>query len=185
MSERSGIVVVDRLWFWRIRPKGRDPVVPLNRREALLAYRGLDGRVWPEPHPDIATENGFAPATAISEVRNYVAVHASEGWDVVFAAPTDLSMQSPSTLGLTFLGIDMGYFESEMAHFSSVLNEIVFGHVPQMTPLATRLNSALLFRSEADAEHALRVRTDLLRTDADLERDDAEVKLFSIYAIML
>ncbi len=43
------------------------------------------------------------------------------------------------------LGIDLGYFHSRWSHYSTILNEILFGTQPARRAYAERLNENLLF----------------------------------------
>jgi hypothetical protein len=82
---------------------------------------------------------------------------------------------SSATLDVTpeFLGFDVGMFNSEWSHCSSILNEVLFGNEPKMRAFAARLNEALLLSTADDVRELLALRESLLKRGAALEDCEA------------
>ncbi len=133
----------------------REPVPPLTQEQANN-YRGFDGYPWPQD-TGIARTDGLADPTAYDAIRS----SKSESDDLVYlcigAEPGPISAAG----GMRFLGFDFGYFANEYSHFSSVLSEVAFGSISEMTRFAARLNQSLLLETLADVTELRRLRESL------------------------
>lgn len=187
MSNRDrGVLAVNRQALLRQAMsrggiQSRTPSVNLTHEDIFRRYRGFDGESWPErDHPEFDTENGLASLSSMSAVQQYIDRLDPHGeCDLILVDSTVSADYEPSDVGQKFLGFDVGIFESESSHFSSILNEVIYGHEPEMRAFAALLNEALLFSTVDDARdlHALRER--LLKRGADLE----DCGVFHTYAV--
>lgn len=176
-----GILAVDRQHMLRQAVSGgvlmsRAPAVPMSAEMIFATYRGFDGLAWPASLPPVfKTESGLAATSVMASARSY----ADQLVDCDLIILADLTTNADFS-GLGLLGFDVGYFESEWSHFSSILNEVLFGSEAEMRAYAKRLNSSLLFASGSDAADMLLTREQLLCRGADLEGGDLQT--IRIYA---
>jgi hypothetical protein len=147
--------------------------------EVRRRYRGFDGVAWPgETIRDIGLSDGLAPISELRRLVPYVA--GVEGVDLVYCV---IGSSEPRD-DLRFLGYDVGWYTSEYSHFSVILHEIIFGHLPRLTAYAEQLNEALLFDSlqavaDVIADRSLESR----RPGADLEdANDEEIAPVMVFA---
>jgi hypothetical protein len=184
-SSILGVIAVDRLWLLeRARAsgvrKGPSPALDMTEEEVFRRYRGFDGQVWPvREHPDFATKDGLAPLSALPAVRRYVAT-LDPRCEIVILSTNELQTNGDGNEKLRFVGWDVGFFESEWSHFSSILHECVFGSDEVLRSYAERLNSSVLFEHQADALAFLGARAEAAGRGAELE-SDAEFAAFAIH----
>jgi hypothetical protein len=186
VQKRAGILVVDRVGCLRGRgpvgPPKRPPVLGKTNEEVLRGYRGFDGLVWPEmSNRGLRVAEGLAPVRDANEVRAYARSlpYASE-CDVVglaFAAET----RAFDSKEWHFIGIDVGYFESEWSLFSVILNEIIYGIHPALVDVASELNESFLLGSHRRAARLLELRAQVERSGADVERGGPPMTAIEIY----
>jgi len=179
-----GLLVVDRTYLLELRKSSRslskvDAAVRGTDAFIFQSYEGFDGQSWPGASlAGFTLFNGLAPAASYHKVRAYY-----EG--LVNRADCDLIAlnENPDVEGVqfTFVGYDVGYYESEHSHFSALLNEVVFGTTDEMRRVAADLNEHLLLESAQQAEALLDLRISLLSRGLDLE-SDGDFEIISIYS---
>lgn len=146
----------------------------MSAHEAVRAYRGIDGDLWPEGldgHPGTLS-NGLVPLESIDAVNAFIrALRDRHGVDCVYADMSGIEGERPRGLpsSFSFRGWDFGYLEGEYCVFSSILNEVLFGFIPEMRAFGTTLNACLLFSNRRDASTLDAARRRLLASGADLE----------------
>jgi len=151
VNRTSGLLLIERFVV------SRETSIGISAEEARQRYRGFDGIVWPgETVRSIPLEDGLAPLSELPRLLAYAS--DLDGVDLIYCAFEG----PPDSHGFRFLGYDIGYFESEYNHFSTILNEIVFGEMDEMTRFGPVLNRSLLFDSSHDAERVVATRTRLL-----------------------
>jgi len=182
-ASTTGIIVVDRMAFLaEISARGgigRSSAIGLADAAVFRKYRGFDGVVWPAPVTGFDLVNGRAPVSCLDAVREYVsATSCPEDCDILLI--TDCAAEPPhADAEVRFLGFEVGYFESDVSHFSSLLNEVIYGVEVGMTSLYACLNASLLLSSLSQVSELLSARVKLRSLGADLE----EGELFQGYAI--
>lgn len=172
----AGVLVVDRGW---LLDKARSSGMLHSRKpeafgmgsgeDTFQRYRGFDGLAWPGGAPrSIPVVEGLAEIDLLRAAVHYASV-SGRGWDVVVLSAMRLDMEVVVRQHLVFRGFDVGFFESEWSHFSSLLNECLFGSNERLRSFAARLNSSMLFANEADAGVYLNVRDEMARSGVSLE----------------
>lgn len=164
MAPRKGLIVV--------KPFGG----------TATAYAGFDGAVWPEEESaNVVIDDGLASIDQLREVRRYAArvQGAAIRYLVVGSDSGELSESS-------FLGIDLGWYESQWSHFSVNFHEIAFGRYEALASFRTSLNSAGLFADSSRIAGYIEKRNALKQKRADLEeltmatRDPYGVRVYAI-----
>jgi hypothetical protein len=178
----DGYLVVRRVdWFTEFSRADRLPAVNLSHKEILECYRGVDGEPSPEiPNVEVPLlQAGLAPGDKFSAVEAfYYAASNQYLCDLLYVqlVPASTFVRA-SPLELAFLGYDYGYYLSESNLYSSLFHEIIYGLYPQMRTLATVLNNHLLLPSMDVVELVHRTRSQLIKTGADLERDETSIPI--------
>lgn len=178
----EGYLVVRRVnWFAEFSRAKRQPAVNLSHEKILACYRGFDGEPWPEiPNSEVPLlHDGLASADKFSTVEVfYGAASNSYLCDLLYVQCGRRSTFVPASLvDLAFLGYDYGYYLSESNLYSSLFHEIVYGLYDQMRNLAGVLNNHLLLPSIEVVELVDRTRSELIKTGADLERDETSIPI--------
>lgn len=172
VERAPGVLVVRRIREWEEYPKARRraATIPLSREEIYSQYRGVDGRPWPE-ELSLPYDEGLAPMGKWPELLA-IADEAREGqlYDALILAMPPILRQLPDEV--SFLGFDVGYYESSCSVFSSLFHECIYGHLEELALQAPHLNRALLFSAPAAAEAYCRVREVVRAKGADVEDDD-------------
>jgi hypothetical protein len=170
-----GVLVVNRPALLRqaLAHGGLEKRVPscnCTHEDVFSRYRGFDGQAWPAlEHAEFQTEEGLASLADLSAVENYLGrIDRSDECDLIVLASPDLNPDDVP-VGIHFLGIDLGFFESEWSHFSSILHEVVYGLEAELRAFSERLNEALLFDTIHDACDLQATRERLVRSGADIE----------------
>lgn len=181
----AGLLVVRRInWFTDMpvdnpikHPANRLPTVLYSHEELRTRYRGFDGWAWPE----ITSVGSPSLDCGLADLRQNSVVEAYYR-EVSKAYPCDLlyldfsdrvpSALTAADLGFSFLGYDYGYYLSEHNYFSSLFHEVIYGLHNDMKEYAKFLNDNLLFTSIEIVRRLDDTRTRLLRSAADLERDE-------------
>lgn len=180
MSNRTGLLVVNRIWLLhRAMAAGvlskRRPALDLTPEEAFRRYRGFDGEPWPDRnHPEFQTEDGLASVAQELAVVDYVRrLPNAEDSELIALAPVGVTQLVVSS-GWIFAGFDVGYFESEWSHFSIVLSEVLWGVCDELRLFAGRLNEHLLFWRREDAQALLELHHRLAQQGERLEEGEFE-----------
>ena len=134
MLQRTGILAVDRMKLMR-QAQGagvfaqRSPSNGMTNDDAFRKYRGFDGRAWPEDSPrQFVVVDGLASIKEIEAVQVYAdELRSAEDCDVILVAPSSVRELEVGGRPWKRIGFDVGVFESEWAHFSVLLNEVVYG----------------------------------------------------------
>jgi hypothetical protein len=172
MSRRFhlGWIVVERY-----RVTIREPVLPLTHETIRKQYRGFDGVLWPTDVESLDLVDGLLPFENFDDAKNYQLNQCAGAADLVLIADAADSQHAQNSLiGAQFLGYDYGYFVSEDSHFSSLLNEVMYGVHDEMRSFAAHLNNALLLGSLARAAELHRTRVALKSRGCHLEGEPAE-----------
>ena len=157
--------------------------------DALLdRYRGIEGRRWPEDPTalGIELESGLASLSQFNRVCEYAArIGRDLHVDLLFIS-ADRSMSALQDLPsqLRFVGYDIGSWESDLNAYSVLLNEVIFGEIPELTRFVKNLNeNLLLLGTEQDLE-LLHARQRLVSGGADLEsfHDDERIGAIRVHA---
>lgn len=170
-----GLLVVNRMSFYRdARPVlgRREPSLPLKDGEIFRRYRGFEGDAWPVMPVNFELAHGLAPLERYAEAEACRERVGPEGDLVSLGAPLP---------NLTFVGFDVGVYANECSHFSVILNEVLFGVIPDLRSMAGCLNAALLFEREEPAIELLRVHSRLEAEGADVERLDSPMVLVPVF----
>jgi hypothetical protein len=178
----TGLLVVDCSWLYRrALPAGtlrrQPPALDLDPEDVFERYRGFDGQAWPNGELlGFVGESGLAPITSFAEVLGYMRLLPT-GTAALIAIG-----ESP---GGTFqlAGFDVGAFLSRYAHFSVLLNEVIFGTLDELRGYAGRLNSNLLMPSAAQAQDLLALRARLHDSGADLEDMGVQMEPVPVYTV--
>jgi hypothetical protein len=174
VTRRSGLLLVER--YAAVRPSA----IGVDAENAMNAYRGFDGIAWPgETIRDFQLQNGLASVLELEKVLSAYTNLRDGLVDVVYFPSYD----SAPPPGFFFAGYDVGYFESEYSCYSVILNEIIFGTVPELTVFGAALNESLLAPAGEVCEHLMRRRLAALASGVDLERGPAEIVSLPIYAV--
>lgn len=167
------------LFVRRVRPraekltqKPRNAAVELSEDELARAYRGIDGRPWPEevslsvPHDD-----GLAKIEHWTELATLATKHSDANvYDaVILARQPGLPIQIPEA---EFLGFDFGFYNDEYSVFSSIYHEAIHSRQLELRRYANRLNESLLLPTGADVEDYRRTRDNLRANGNDVEDAD-------------
>ncbi len=186
MIRPPGLLVVNRLELMRKAERAgslayRDPALAISAEEIFRRYRGLDGVAWPtEGHPPLRTEDGLAEPSQLAAIEQYARKPPfPHDNDIILLVPGGASNQDIQGLGWRAIGFDVGFFESELSHFSVVLNEVIWGRIDELRSFAGKLNEHLLLKTLGDAQALARVHDSLAREGRDVE--DGEVEPFAIY----
>lgn len=175
----AGIVAVDRAAI--LRRSGdvlaaRTASLKMSPAQVFGAYQGLDGVPWPSPPFEGWEDVGLIDVSELETVRDLVA-KSGVGHDIDIVAlaqgPVVKAMQE---LGWQLLGYDVGYFESRWSHFSVLLNEVVYGSVPNIRAYAKALNSNLLLDTDEDAAALLAIRAG----EASSDIEDGQMSIFGV-----
>jgi hypothetical protein len=158
-----------------------DPVSPLTRETVRQRYRGFDGIAWPFEPNALSLVNGLLPHEFYRDLAPYWRAVKQSGIELVYLSS---DTHSPVVDGaqIVFCGYDYGNFVSEFNHFSSVLNEVVYGVNDEMRAFAVSLNGALLFDSRQQV-HALQSVRRFLRRDARQLESEEEGEEFAPIAV--
>jgi hypothetical protein len=157
------------------------PALDLSPEEVFRRYRGFDGVAWPN-----GGRVGFDLEGGLASVDDRPAVEQYRG-KLVQSQESDLLLISRGGVaahngydrpGWAFVGIDVGFYESELSHFSAVLNEVIWGELKELRKFSARLNANLLIGDEADA-------LDLVATHEALQRAGRDVEEGRIEAIVV
>ena len=175
MSRRTGIVVIDRLKLLRDHENShgapmRAPSIEGSHEEICRRYRGFDGFLWPElEHRDFATEDGLADLKDLDEVDAYLMKLPSRSdCDIVVLSRDDAArLRDPQW---NHIGFDIGYFDSEWSRFSVIMNEVIYGTVPELRQFANELNKQLLFDNLECAHLLMKEREKVAALGADVEK---------------
>jgi hypothetical protein len=180
MNRTEGLVVVDRLALLRTaRRAGR--LAEFRNDEAqegvFRRYRGFDGGVWPvQAHPQFATTEGLANEADKAAVEAYLrALPNSADCDLLLLVRGNAAdfVDAPRP-GWSFAGFDVGFFESEWSHFSVVLNEVIFGNIPELVSFTAKLGPCLLFASLDDALALGAAYRRVANAGGDVEQGDVQ-----------
>jgi hypothetical protein len=148
----------------------RLPALGKTHEEALGTYRGFDALAWPhEDHPGFRVHDGVARLSDLAQVRAYLASLPDYAECDLIAIGTESTKPPPNW---RFLGLDVGYFQSEWDRFSVLLNEVVYGAHEDLRRHAASLNRYLLLDSEAPARALLRERAEIARQGGDVEEGE-------------
>jgi len=167
-----GILVVNRAEF--VRP-ALARVSEQQQLARVSRYRGFDGNIWPQEESlSVQLKDGLASVEEQEVVRRYaLTLDRRDECDLVLLRYGEaLSMAAP--LGWRCIGYDLGYFESECAHFSVVLNEVLFGAMTRLRRFADRLNQHSLFATRDEAREAGALHDELFAAGADVEHGKME-----------
>jgi hypothetical protein len=151
----------------------RPPVRPLTHESVRATYHGLDGIAWPAGTATLELQDGLLPGFLFKEAFDYWASMKTGGIDLVClcSLPSQHNHRADDPTS-AFCGYDYGNFVSEHNHFSSVLNEVVYGVNEEMSAFASRLNKALLFDTVADIAALESVRRRLKQLGRPLESEE-------------
>jgi len=181
-ERREGILVVRRWWAEqgeraRIEARLANAGHSITLVREAECYRGIDGWIWPDSQrlPVGTIKDGLVPFDRQTDLDHYIEFErAASACDVIgcrFGATNKLPVDTP--FGFQFAGFDYGYFPDQFSTdgylFSSVLNEVLFGFVPDMQPFRSRLNRYQLFSNLADTRRFEETRDALTRGGTDLE----------------
>lgn len=193
LNRSGGFLVVRRLdWFSELpidnpvrRPPDRFPAVSLSHEEIRIRYRGFDGWPWPtlKDVEDAPFEEGLLPLEQYELALTYYAAASKEYvCDLIYLHfSEDSRILSHLSSKFRFLGYDYGYYLSETGVYSALFHEVIYGLYADMKSYARLLNDHLLLSSYDQVRELDKTRNELLKTDADLERDDEEFRAVAIY----
>lgn len=173
MSRQGGLLLVERYPTAFVSSNA-------HAAEWMRRYRGFDGIAWPgETVREIALADGLAPLAELPTLLGYYGKIADRSIDLIYCAFDEMI----SLPGFTFVGFDVGYYESEYSHFSVVLNEIVAGSLQELRTLASSLNESMLVPTEVECAAILDLRARLLSAGADLERGEEQIGIVRVLAV--
>jgi hypothetical protein len=171
----EGFLVLDRLALYRLSQTRTKrivaPSVGFDAEETFKRYRGFDGAPWPELGSGGAPfDGGLVPMDQLASVREYFSRRAvREEFDLIALVHTAAFREYLRGLGWRSAGYDVGYFESEWAHYSGILNEVLFGSHGKLRAFASRLNGSLLFDRSDDADAFVGAHLSASAEGADVE----------------
>ena len=84
-------------------------------------------------------------------------------------------------LGWAPAGFDVGYFESEWSHYSTILNEVLLGSKAEFRAFAPRLNGHLLLPELSDAHALIAEHKRLLALGRDVERGPPDFEAIAVH----
>jgi len=174
MSERLGALLVRRVRprAEKLTTKPRNAAVDLSEDQVARAYRGIDGRPWPEELPvSIEHSGGLAPIESWPHLVTIAGDHSNATvYDaVILAVRSSLPIRVPEAV---FLGFDFGFYDDEYSVFSSLYHEAIHSPLEELRRFARRLNASLLL-PDAEAVEAYRRSRDSLRASGrDVEDQD-------------
>ncbi len=174
LKERQGALFVRRI-NWRAEKPGartRQPEVAASEDEIVQAYRGIDGRPWPEEVPlRVPHISGLAPTESWPELLGAADENSIREVHDALVVVSDSQLISNMRIpkGAEFLGFDFGYYDDECSVFSSVYHEIVYASLPELGKYASRLNDSLLFSTTHDVEGYSQTRDLLRKAGRDVE----------------
>ena len=187
---QSGILAVNRQSLLRLALKNgklrtRPPALPMTHEQVFSAYRGFDGTAWPEPEPPpFPIVNGLARPKDLVLVENYTKeLRARDECDIIGLAIAGGREFEGRDSPWIWAGFDVGFFESQWSHYSTILNEVVFGAHSALRAFAKLLNQALLFESDEQVASLLALRAELARGGADVEESQSGMQRVSIYVL--
>jgi hypothetical protein len=170
--DRPGVLLVRRVRWWaeKLAQRPRDGAVGLTEDQVARAYRGIDGRPWPDELPaQIPRTAGLAPLEYWPEVTALAVAGSGNIYDALILAPSPVP---PANLDVELLGFDFGFYEGESSVFSSIFHEALHSPVAELRRWAPCLNAALLLPGLAQVDAYRRERESLLARGADLEGGD-------------
>ena len=182
MSELTSSEFASGGWLvvQRYAPSPRPPSPSLTREAVTARYGGFDGKLWPAPDPPPLT-SGLAPPFFAKEVQRYFDRIRQPNTSLLYVHfATDRRPDFAHDLTMEFCGFDYGTLVSEYSHFSSILNEMIYGVYGEMQSLVPILNSSLLFPSLHDVSRAHAVRSLLVGRGAHLETMEPDLTFQAI-----
>ena len=180
MTRTEGLVVVDRLAFLRMARRSGRLAGPRNGESpdsVFRRYRGFDGGVWPvQEHPQFATTEGLADEADRAAVEAYLRTlpNAVDCDLLLLVRASAAGFEGAPRPEWSFAGLDVGFFESEWSHFSVVLNEVIFGNIPELVSFTDKLGPYLLFESLDDALALASAHMRIANAGGDVEQGDFE-----------
>lgn len=174
MTTNSGIVVLDREAF--VRRVAPATLEQGSRSKQILArYRGLEGEPWPDSPLSPFVQDGQPVGIEHSAIVGaHVGGQEAFGSDAVLLGCCDLDSRELERLGWVYAGYDVGYFEGEWSHYSSIFHEVLFGAQTELRDFVHHLNSYYLFPTLELAVEFATERERLLRSGRDVESGPVE-----------
>lgn len=174
MEKSSGVLFVRRVRWWAENrtAKARSAAVSLSEDELARAYRGIDGRAWPEDVPlTVPHDGGLAEVKHWKELVSLAEQHSNASvYDaVILATKPELGIQIPE---VEFLGFDFGFYDDEYSVFSSIYHEAIHSSLLELREYASRLNDSLLLPTEAEVAAYRETRDSLRENGEDVEGAD-------------
>ena len=168
---------------------GCDSANPQCRRRTNTPSEGTGVSTAPHgqrPSDEAFVVDGLARVADLDLVEHYVAKLARRSeCDIVGLAISNRGeFDRPGARWLR-AGFDVGFFVSEWSHFSTILNEVVYGAHSELRSFADTLNDSLLLDTEEQVFALLSARDRIARAGADLEESDAKMRGIAIYVLQV
>lgn len=176
--QSSGILVVDRPAFIdRVVVGGvaqlesPQELSPRTSTDLVRQYRGLEGDPWPAPAPSFVVDGQLAALSNWPEITTYLrSLGRADDPDVILVGDCGLSADKLTESDWLFAGFDLGYFENEWSHYSSVFHEVLFGKQIELQSFRSQLNEHLLLPNDEVARALCAERLRLADLGRDVER---------------
>jgi hypothetical protein len=143
--------------------------------EVLNKYQGFEGELiafFEVKGNDLESKEIINKCEKLRKSHNCLMLHVISGPE----------MTQPSILdhGLFRLGFDVGICEEEKTIYSSVFNEILFGHLDDLVDFKDVLNKHLLFAERALAEKYVALHNELSVQGRGVE-DYEEMTIYEVW----
>lgn len=177
----SGLLLLDRIEYANKvlgLVEGLGDLAHDLRRNALLRSGGIEADLWPDYLDSrlVADDDLFLSVDQLERARiAYEDFHKNcPSLELKFCVNLDRFREPDISPPPDFrrTGFDYGFLHSRYSAYSSVLNDIVLGHLSELKGFRSQLNINLLFESLQTLEFVHRTRNRLLREGASLENSD-------------
>lgn len=179
----SGLVAVTRVNYDQKYRNPQDPewqpIPPLTNEEVARRYCGIESDVWWEEDyegiPDVV--DGIAPLHRLVDLVKVIRFGSGAKFtDLLYLAIGD---DGPTSYRerFSFIGYDIGYFESNYGNFSAILSDIIYGKYNEMKAFVRLLNANLLFDSLEICKEFLTMRSTMSERGLDFETNTPSIAI--------
>ncbi len=160
-------------YFWPNLLKDKR-IAELTVEEILNKYQGFEGELiaflFCDSKPDKIVKKEINELSELKKLENCLLLHVISGNEVMLGFLKEEAF---------CVGYDVGVCEEEKTIYSSIFNEVLFGHLDELVVYKELLNEHLLFRDKNLAEKYVSLHNELSAQGKGVE-DYEEMTIYEI-----